>query len=285
MENRTLELGKVTSEHELILNLLHGFQMYYIPILIYLGSLGNCLSVCVIFCTKMRRTSSNFYLAALAISDTGFLVTLFVVWLGMVEVKLFDKQGFCQFFVYLTTVCSFLSAWFVVAFTVERFVAVRYPLRLQWMCTVSRAKTILLSITLVGLVVCSPVLLFSKPQTTILMNTTTCSLAEEWQKWASAYNVVDTVLTFVIPFCLIVVLNGLIVKSVGILVRVRRTLTIESGAQQGDRERSSGSQSPRGVMHQQKVTKMLLMVSSVFLCFNLPAYVIRIYIYVLIQVW
>ena len=283
MENRTFEIPRYSSEQELIFTLLHGFQMYYIPILVYFGSLGNCLSVCVFFGTKMRRTSSNFYLAALAITDTGFLVSLFVVWLGMVEVKLFNKQGFCQFFVYLTTVCSFLSAWFVVAFTVERFVAVRYPLRRQWICTVARAKIILLSVTLVGVVVCSPVLLFSKPQPSYL-NVSTCSLAEEWQNWASVHNVVDTVLTFVIPFFLIVILNGLIVKSVWSLVKIRRTLTIEAGAQQGDRDRSNCSQSPRGVMHQTKVTKMLLIVSSVFLCFNLPAYVIRIYIYVLLQV-
>lgn len=285
MDNKTIETIIITNDYELLQILLHGFQMYYIPFLVYLGSLGNCLSVCVFFGTKMRRTSSNFYLAALAISDTGFLLSLFVVWLGMVEVKLFDRQGFCQFFVYLTTVCSFLSAWFVVSFTVERFVAVRYPLKRQWMCTVKRAKIIIISITSVGLMICSPVLLFSKPQATnSFLNSTMCTLAEEWQKWASAYNVIDTVLTFVIPFCLIVILNTLIVKSVWRIVRVRKTLTTESVNQQRDRDRPNSSQIPRGPISQTKVTKMLLIVSSVFLCFNLPAYVIRIYSYFLIQV-
>lgn len=287
MDNKTIETIIVINDDEFLQIFLHGLQMYYVPFLVYFGSLGNSLSVCVFFGTKMRRTSSNFYLAALAISDTGFLLSLFIVWLGMIEVKLFDRQGFCQFFVYLTTVCSFLSAWFVVSFTVERFVAVRYPLQRQWMCTVKRAKTIIFTITLIGLIICSPVILFSKPQATNSFSNSTiqCTLADEWQKWASAYNVIDTVLTFIVPFCLIVILNTLIVKSVWRIVRARENLTIESGQQHRVRDKSSNSSHTRAsIISQTKVTKMLLIVSSVFLCFNLPAYVIRIYSYFLIQV-
>lgn len=275
-----------TNDDELLIMLLHAFQMYYVPLLVYLGSLGNCLSVCVFFCTKMRRTSSNFYLASLAISDTGFLLSLFITWLGMVEVKLYDTQGFCQFFTYLTTVCSFLSAWFVVSFTIERFVAVRYPLQRQWLCTVNRAKKIILTITIIGLLICSPILLFSKVEATnSFLNSTMCTLDDEWQKWASAYNVIDTVLTFVVPFILIVILNALIIISIWRIVRVRKTLTIESEQHcRESRQNSSHSSSRSSIVNQTKVTKMLLIVSSVFLCFNLPAYVIRIYSYFLIQV-
>lgn len=122
-----------------ISNLVYALQLYYIPILVNLGTIGNCLSVCVFFGSKLRKTSSSFYLGALAICDTGFLISLFVTWMELMGyTALFNRAGFCQFFIYLSTLCSFLSVWLVVAFTVERFVAVRYPLRRKSMCTVVR---------------------------------------------------------------------------------------------------------------------------------------------------
>ncbi|XP_043285868.1 thyrotropin-releasing hormone receptor [Venturia canescens] len=271
-----------STEQDLTEFLMLGAQLYYPPILVILGGLGNCLSVCVFFCTKMRRSSSSFYLAALAISDTGFLASLFVFWLNMVGLGVFSRPGYCQFFIYLPTLCSFLSVWFVVAFTVERFIAVCYPLRRQSMCTVARAKSILISLTILGLVLCSPVLWFSRPRPAgHKINITVCKLAEEWESWASVFNVADTILTFVLPFTVIVVLNSLIVKSVWRLARVRRTMTTSTRSTKNEKASSSSSKSiPRSTVSQTKITKMLLVVSSVFLCFNLPAYVMRVHAFI-----
>lgn len=102
------------------------FHLYYTPILVYLGSVGNCLCIYVFRCPKLKKLSTSCYLSALAISDTVYLVALFIVWLTLVGIDIFNKTGPCQVIVYVTAVCSFLSVWFVVAFTVERFVAVRY---------------------------------------------------------------------------------------------------------------------------------------------------------------
>lgn len=282
-ENTPTEIIGIPSLAELVINQI---QMYYTPILVYLGALGNCLSVCVFFSSKLRKLSSSFYLAALAISDTGFLISLFIVWLNMVDVGLFNRQGFCQFFIYLTTLCSFLSVWFVVAFTIERFVAVQYPLRRQSMCTVARAKSVLLGLTALGIVLCSPVLWFSSPQPpTQKHNATLCNLAAEWEEWANVFNVADTLLTFLLPFSVIVVLNTLIARAVWRLAGVRRAMTVTGrrtkrprNQNQNQNHKNHNSHSPRPAhTSQTKVTKMLLVVSTVFLCFNLPAYVMRLY--------
>lgn len=95
-----------------------------------------------------------------------------------------------------------------------------------------------------------------------------CYIAEGWDNIASAINFLDTVLTFALPFCLIVVLNSLIVKAVWSVDSVRTSL----------KARVSTRDSPPAV-HQARVTKMLLIVSSVFFCLNLPAYVMRLYAY------
>lgn len=149
---------------------------YYVPIICLTGSIGNILSVFVFFMTKLRKLSSSFYLAALAISDTCFLCGLFVQWLNFLNVNIYNENYFCQFFTFFSYLASFCSVWFVVAFTVERFIAVMYPLKRQIMCTVRRAKIVLLGLTMAGCVHCVPYILIAKPVYNPKMNTTICDL-------------------------------------------------------------------------------------------------------------
>lgn len=248
--------------------LLQEIQRYYTPILVLLGLLGNSLSVYVFFGTKLRYSSSSIYLGALAISDSGFLVAFFVPWLTMVYVDLFNRWGFCQFFTYLGTLCSFLSVWLVVAFTVERYVAVKWPLRRQFLCTVARAKMTVMELTALAVLLSTPVLLFTNVKNNI------CTLNLAWQRWANAYNILDTVMTFVVPLTMIVIFNTLIARNIYKLDHIRRTLTIESDAS-NDR-----THTPRDRMPQTKVTKMLLIVSTAFFCLNMPTFVLRVVAYV-----
>lgn len=274
--NDDINTTMITQQGDWVESAIIAMQTYYIPSLVSLGTLGNCLSVYIFFMTKMRRASSSWYLSALAISDTGFLISLLIAWLNLVGISIFNRPGYCQFFIYLPTLCSFLSVWFVVSFTVERFVAVRYPLRRQSMCTVTRAKAILIILTIIGIIICSPVLWFSSTRPTNRVNNiTSCILAEEWKDWARIFNIVDTILTFVLPFTAIVVLNSLIIKTVWRFAGVRRTLTTINSS----RDRKSKRSEQSSGISQTKVTKMLLVVSSFFLCFNLPAYVMRVRVF------
>ncbi|EZA48441.1 Thyrotropin-releasing hormone receptor [Ooceraea biroi] len=268
------------------INLLLGeIYFYYTPILVNLGLVGNCLSVFVFFGTKLRHSSSSIYLGALAISDIGFLITIFMAWLTPAGIDIFIRSGFCQFFMYLGSLCSFLSVWFVVAFTVERFVAVRWPLRRQSLCTVTRAKATVIKLTVVAAFWCSPVLLFTKTYTERSIihggNIITCDLNSDWKLWANIHNSIDAVLTFVLPFVMIVIFNTLIARNIYRFNRTRRTLTIESD---GSNKRGACSQSPRDRMPQIKVTKMLLLVSTTFFCLYTPSYVVRVITFVLVRI-
>ncbi|XP_014486284.1 PREDICTED: thyrotropin-releasing hormone receptor [Dinoponera quadriceps] len=253
---------------------LHNIQVYYTPILVHLGLLGNILSVCVFFGTKLRRASSSIYLGALAISDSGFLVMVCLVWLNEFNIHLFNESGYCQSIVYVSAVCSFLSVWLVVAFTVERYVAVKYPLRRQSLCTIARAKVVIIGLTVLAILLSGPFLLFSGPRKvpTRYGNTTLCYLATGWESWANAYNYVDTVLTFAVPLTMIVIFNTLIARNIYKHDHVRRTLTIES-----DVSNEKDARNARDRMPQTKVTKMLLIVSSAFLCLNMPSFVLRMF--------
>jgi len=91
---------------------------------------------------------------ALAISDTGFLTSLFIVWLNSWRI-LETSSLTCPFVMYIGQVTCFLSVWLIVAFTMERFIVVRYPLLRSSVCTASRAKKIIGLLTLLSLLLFS----------------------------------------------------------------------------------------------------------------------------------
>jgi hypothetical protein len=99
-----------------------------------------------------------------------------------------------------------------------------------------------------------------------------CIIVEGWEKIASALNFIDTILTFALPFFVIVVLNSLIVKTVWQVNRVRTSLKARVFKKDS-----------LPITHQAKITKMLLVISSVFFCLNLPAYAMRVYAYIQVR--
>lgn len=155
--------------------------LYYTPILVFGGCIGNILSVIVFFKTKLKKLSSSYYLAALGISDTCFLLSAFVPWLNYLDINIYNKNYFCQFFTYISGLCSFLSVWFVVAFTVERFIAVSYPLRRLTMCTVRRACTVLAGMCLVGCVVSVPYYIYAAPIYNEYLKDCVCDVKDEFK--------------------------------------------------------------------------------------------------------
>ena len=209
----------VTARFAFALKCLDFFNFYYLAIIIIFGMVGNTLSFLVFTRTHLKLRSSSYYLAALALADLGFLLTLLVVWLNHVGIDLFNRQGFCQALVYGSSVCSCLSVWLTVAFTVERLIAVQYPLQRPYMCTVRRAKIIISALTVTTLA-CHVYSLFTAGITDGGPDgKSTCDLLPDYYRFMHVVNLLDTVLTLVIPFILIVVMNTLIAKNLIVFSR------------------------------------------------------------------
>ena len=247
------------------LKLLDFLNLYYLAVIILFGMLGNALNFLVFTRTHLKLRSSSYYLAALALADLGFLVTLLVVWLNHFGVDLFNRPGFCQALVYLSSVSSCMSGtctlfnrcsasklfhhfklckiqlmiyyfsstvWLTVAFTFERLIAVQYPLKRSYMCTVHRAKIIIGCLTLItltchiysfftaGVIETTPSTSGANSTSSARPRTAVCDLLPNYYQAMRIVNMVDTVVTLVIPLMLIVVMNSLIAKS---LVKFSRT--------------------------------------------------------------
>lgn len=263
-------------------------HLYLTPVVVFIGLIGNCLSFVVFMCTRQRHLSSSVYLAALALVDSSFLLQLLTTWLVYVRIFLFHRQGWCQIFIYISYVSSFLSVWLVVAFTVERFIACSYPLRRNSMCTTGRAKVVTVSLSVFAIVVYS----YGAWTSGTIFNGrhTECICLPRFQGLVMIFSNIDTFITLVVPVLAIIIMNVKIVYKLIYLDDKRKAMTqyshrSDSGRvvnqsstreQRGHENRPEAGHSSRN-RSQVKVTKMLLVVSTMFVVLNLPSHAIRVY--------
>ncbi|XP_070162716.1 thyrotropin-releasing hormone receptor isoform X2 [Polyergus mexicanus] len=204
------ELDGICTKLYFLLDFCH---LYYIPSIILLGLVGNLLSCVVFLKTHLKLRSSSYYLAALATADFGFLMSLLLVWLNStVGWRVFNNDGWCETLVYVSAVCSSLSVWLIVAFTVERFIAVQYPLHRPHMCTVARAKTIILVLTFFALASHSYCFITAG----VIRNQygdEVCDLRIEYLETMRIISIIDSIASLIVPLVLIIVMNTMIMRN------------------------------------------------------------------------
>ena len=305
-------------------------NIYVIPVIIIIGVLGNTLSFFVFVFTHLNRQSSSVYLAFLAAADNLFLISLLFVWFGWVEIHIFQRNGWCQSVIYCTYVCSFLSEWTVLSFTIERYIVAFHPLRRHNLCTRKRAIVAMTSLTFFSLIFYSYSIFIMGEQ--YIGEVPVCVMDRMYQTLQKAMTSIDTVIALVLPTGAIVALN----MAIGIRVykytktlsdKQKTELSLDSfynssscaggnqefhsfprpvliGHDHMTRESSMAvrqklnnirttSENSRPVkvkkwrlstrrrQSQMRVTKALLIVSTVFILLNLPSHAFRVQAFVL----
>ncbi|OWF54077.1 pyrokinin-1 receptor-like [Mizuhopecten yessoensis] len=131
--------------------------IYEIPkivkaIMYVFGFPGNILA-CIMWLQRPLLHSSGCYLASLAISDLLFLVLSMMFDLEYIwEIKTIGVPVVCQAFPVIYMAVQYMSPLLTMAFTVERFISVRFPLGRRIYCTVKRAAMVILFLALFVLV-------------------------------------------------------------------------------------------------------------------------------------
>lgn len=198
---------------EQCIELLELFLTYYLPTVILVGLIGNILSCIVFLNTYLKMRSSSYYLAALSTADFGFLLSISFVWLNNnFGIKVYNTNGWCQGLVYLSSVCSFLSVWLIVSFTVERFIAVQYPLHRPRMCTVHRAKTVVSVLTGIA-VIFHTYSFFTVGMKLDDQGEEVCEMRDGYDKAMRVISIIDSILTLIVPLFLIIIMNTMIMKN------------------------------------------------------------------------
>jgi len=107
------------------------------------GTVGNVMSIMVLLRPRMRGKSVYLFLLLLAVADTAVLyVSGFKTWIRVVTgFELMNVNDFsCKSVNFLVLFFQHMSAWIVVLVTVDRFVAVWFPLKASSWCNVTRAS-------------------------------------------------------------------------------------------------------------------------------------------------
>ncbi|ESP04969.1 hypothetical protein LOTGIDRAFT_109748 [Lottia gigantea] len=236
---------------------IRSVQKFLIPVICVLGSTGNILAILTFLGRTLRDKSCCIYLATKCVSDTLFLLSLFLVWLARVDMPVFHLHGFCQIIIFVTYICGFLSVWIVVLITLENYIRISHPARVSQLCSAEKAKYVILVLVTVSIFVYH----FPLWTTGIISGNGTegsCSSIEKYTDINQGLTYADTILTLVLPSVLIVVLMIAILCSV-----------YEAYKRQ---ERKS----PHG-----RITKMLFAVSTVFIFFHTPSHAIRLRLLIL----
>ncbi|XP_025091937.1 nociceptin receptor-like isoform X3 [Pomacea canaliculata] len=239
---------------------------YCVPIILVIGLLGNLVSLRVFLSRNMRKLSASTYLAALSTSDiTALLFHVLVDWLrwGLPSLNsdsaapaFLNTPGVCHVLFYFSYVSRFLSAWFIVTFTVERYIGVCHPLRRKDICGSRAAHKVISSLVIIALVVMlyKPILTSARVVRTQHEELTRCFPDPQRPMLVFTLDSIYGLSITVLPFVLISVLNALIIQKL-----LRRY----------HRHRQCHVVTEESIIRME-FTVILLVVSFVFIILNLP---------------
>ena len=127
------------------------------PFIFFLGFFGN-IAILVVLKSRpvMSDTTTSTYVFCLAIADLlSVIFGMIPEWFAFMDIFNFEEVHpvSCKFYKFLAYTASDASIWILVAFTVERFIAVVFPFKRQkgW-CNVSQVKMICVSMVGLGVV-------------------------------------------------------------------------------------------------------------------------------------
>ncbi|VDD81442.1 unnamed protein product [Mesocestoides corti] len=137
---------------------IHFFDKYFTIVLFAIGFPGNFISFLVWSSKRMYHgNSAAVYLAALSLNDTVVLaIALFRDLTKIWDVPFYPTPGSCEVLETITLTVQYASPLFVLAFTIERWLAICQPFMVSRICSVQRAVRICIGIIVLTLLVCSP---------------------------------------------------------------------------------------------------------------------------------
>ncbi|XP_026145810.1 thyrotropin-releasing hormone receptor-like [Carassius auratus] len=242
-----------------------------------LGIVGNVMVILVVLTTKHMRTPTNGYLVSLAVAD---LMVLMAAGLPSIADSLFGSWIFghagCLCITYFQYLGINASSCSITAFTIERYIAICHPIKAQFLCTLSRAKKIILGVWVFTSLYCVMWFYLSDIQQVLYKDVTiiTCAYKVSRNLYLPIY-FFDFGIFFVLPLTLATVLYGLIARILFLNPLPSDTKEDKNGhynfskAQKYKMKNSSRCSSTTAASRRQ-VTKMLAVVVVLFAVLWMP---------------
>lgn len=200
-------------------SLLYKILGVFVPFVIFtIGLLGNLLVIVVVSRRRSMQTPTNCYLISLSVAD---LLLLLSATLPAIPEPFIRRnhwpwgRAMCSILVFAQYLGADASALSITAFTVERYIAICHPMKAQTMCTVTRAKRIIIGLWSFSVLYCTPWLglttMAYKPTDDESAPLQTCTYRLERESYLFYY-MTDFFIFYVFPLLLSGILYSFITK-------------------------------------------------------------------------
>ena len=237
-------------------------NLYYPPCLVLFGSIGNMFSFIVHKQQQFRKRSSTVFLSLLAVTDTLMLLLgLLQYWILFNFFPTVLTKAHCKGMFFVVKLFGNYSHWIVVCFSIDRFIAVQFPIKSNRWSTPEKSKLCLC---------CVAVIAFFKNLHYIM----TTDFFYDTQKgmpicafglknkasWITIYQGFEVTVSSILPFTIIFFCNFMIIRKI-----------------HQQQTRKISPQKMRISSNRDGITKTLLLVSTVFVITTCPLQIFRLY--------
>jgi len=189
------------------------FKKYAYVITNPVGIICNMFVFYIFTRTKLKRPSTARYLAATAIADSGFLLASMMINLSEFNITVYHRIGICQLVTFGQHAFPFLIRWYLCCAVVDKFIGVNWPRKKPKMCTVFRAKCVVISLAIMAIVCYLYVTWFFYANHYKSIGIVQCTLAWDDIKVLRSWLILtkmDAVVNFGLPYILMLILTCLI---------------------------------------------------------------------------
>ena len=250
-------------------------NQYWFPVLVPVGLLGNTLSFLVMIQPINRKVSTCIYMAAISVNDNLMMCLALHNWLVIVAQIHEWHPWECKIAAYLVNFSLQSSTYQVLAMTVDKYVAIKWPHRAATYSIPKRARIISCCIFACALLYNGPHLYTSSLVGDQCLAYVVGGVVTQVFSWSTF------LINGAIPFSLLIHMNYVIVQT----VRDSRKLFQGNGVTTADvRNRqgiiNTGMEARQKTMKsaENQLTIMLLLVTMLFLILLFPTYIRFIYL-------
>lgn len=232
-----------------------GLWTYCMPIILIIGTFGNVSSILVFRRYKWRSSTLPMYLSALAFVDLNLL------YFGLLEnavSTLLNRNmkstntALCIVVIWIVYSSGTVSAWLLVAVTLQRVMCVVWPHAMTSLCSTRK------SIVLVLLIVTLPWALHSCFAFSYYVNAnSTCTHYDDLEYFRfKVWPMVDMIVSSLVPATILLICNFILISRLYVSLNEARRLT---GSSLSSRRRATSS-----------TTMTLVILTTAFLLLTLP---------------
>ena len=242
---------------------------YWFAVLVPIGLVGNTLSFLVMIRPNNRKVSTCIYMAAIGINDNFMMCWVFHVWLvSGVHTHTWNLWE-CKVAASLHNFSLQSATYQVLAMTLDKYVAIKWPHRAATYSTPRKAKLISMCVFVCAFSYNVPILFV----TSLLGGE--CAAYVVGGIITRVYSWISFIVNGIIPFSMLIFMNSIIVKTVRKSRKMFRdnTATASKDSNQGMDTRQRTMKSAEN-----QLTIMLLLVTLLFSILLIPTYIRFIYL-------